>query len=136
MARGQGGSRTANPGSMLPNRSDMRTTQAVQATSGGDYGSRKAQEEAQSAMPLENTAGVMNQQVDPAALPRAAMPFDADSQRPDEPLTTMPQQAFNLPDPAQQNLKQYLPALELMSTMPDTSQTTRNFIRRLRGSIG
>jgi hypothetical protein len=39
------------------------------------------------------------------------------------------------PDPDLIALAPYLPALELMSTLPTASSASRNFVRRLRGAI-
>lgn len=89
MARG--GRRTGNPAKagQYANRSDMRTTQPVRTTSGGVYGSVKAQEEAQAAVPLQNAAGAGAAM---AQGPQAMFPgdlggFDRGTDRPDEPLT-------------------------------------------------
>ena len=89
MARG--GARQGKPGGNYAQRSDMRTTQPVQAPSGGQYGERKALEDAQSAMPLQNASGVIAQigasQSQPSVFPGELGALDRPTDRPSEPVT-------------------------------------------------
>lgn len=66
-----GGVRQGQPGKQYPNRTDM--AQGVRAASGQAYGERKAQEDAQRAIPLPQVP--------------QAVPLNAPTQRPDEPVT-------------------------------------------------
>lgn len=144
MARG--GKRQGREGGNYMNRSDMRSTQPVQAPSGGGYGDRKALEDAQRAMPLENAAGAQaatqGAAPPPSVMPGDLGPLNRPSDRPNEPVTAgaplgpgpnamgpMPTDDIEL-----RNMAQYLPALELLASLPNTSISTRNFIRRLRGA--
>lgn len=46
--------------------------------------------------------------------------------------------ALNMPDPTQQDLqtwRQYLPTLEYMASLPSSTASTRNFVRRLRSTM-
>ncbi len=75
MARG--GVRQGAPGGSYPNRSDL--AQGVRVAPGGQYGSGVQSANAQKAMPLP--------QQGPLA-PPGSVPFDAPTQRPNEPVTT------------------------------------------------
>lgn len=77
----RGGRRQGKPGAAYTNRSDLNSgarTQPVRTVPGGTYGSVKAQADAQRAVPLP---------MPPRLAPPAAIPLDAPTQRPDEPLT-------------------------------------------------
>lgn len=73
------------------------------------------------------------------------MPFNRPTERPGEPLTTGiaggpgagPEAlaSFNRPDPELEQMRQYLPTLELLASMPNASPSARMFVKRLRGSM-
>lgn len=76
------------------------------------------------------------------------VPLSAPSARPSEPVQaglstgpgpgpeSIPSLAPQTgPDPDLISLAPYLPALELMSTLPTASSASRNFVRRLRGAV-
>jgi len=69
----------------------LRTTQTVQAPAGENYGDKVAMEDAQRAIPLENTAGVQNQMAQgaPQGLPPSGLPsLGGPTARPNEPITS------------------------------------------------
>lgn len=124
-----------------------RTDQPVQAATGQAYGEAKAQTDAQKAVPLPNQAGRMQQMLEAArSHPMAKLTgLSAPTERPDEPFTSGlsmgegpgpevlgPEDPGT--DPDLQSAAEYLPILELMSSLPGASVATRNFIRRIRGA--
>lgn len=132
MARG--GARSGKPGANYTNRSDLQNAPrlAPTAQTGQPYGEAGAQLSAQSQMPIGPPP----------------TPISAPTARPGEPVTSglslgpgpgpesIPALTPNPgPDPDLINLAPYLPGLELLTTLPTASSTTRNFVRRLRGAL-
>lgn len=133
----------------------------VQAGPSQQYGSRVAQENAQRAVPLAPSPGPPA----PTAVPGAPAPqpggfsqyarerggdLFAATTRPDEPWTSgLPSGPGSGPgvealgvlsrpdagDPDAVDMARYLPALEAMANQPGASVSTRNFVRRLRGTV-
>lgn len=130
----RGGPRSGRPGAQYSNRSDLQSAPrlAPQANAGQPYGTAKAQEDAQTQMPMGPPP----------------TPINAPTSRPQEPV----QSGLSLgPGPGPETIPSltptptanpdliafapYLPSLELMSSLPGTSTATRNFVRYLRSSI-
>lgn len=128
----RGGPRSGRPGTQYSNRSDLQSAPrlAPQANVDQPYGTAKAQEEAQATVPMGPPP----------------IPLSAPTQRPGEPVTSglslgpgpgpeaIPAIAPSGPDPDILQFAQYLPALELMTTLPNASSAVRNLVRRLRGA--
>ena len=106
------------------------------ANQGQPYGTASAQLASQESVPMAPAPGP------------PPVPIGAPTSRPGEPVQSGlslgpgvgPEAIPSLnpnpgPDPDLLNLAPYLPGLELLSTLPSASSTTRNFVRRLRGSI-
>lgn len=146
-----GGARQGTPGTAYANRSDL-AAQPVATAKGQEYGKATAQAEAQRAVPLAQMPPPPTAQASAAPPPGSfAGPYpgevtglDAPTERPREPLThglsigpgggpevLGPEPA----DPDLESMRQYLPALELMASQPNSSPTARAFVRRLRGSM-
>lgn len=80
--------------------------------------------------------------VDPSGL----TPLDADTQRPDEPLTAGlsggPGAGPSVPDAAsmteedRERLRSYLPVLIFQASMPTASPALKQYVRQLRGELG
>lgn len=149
----RGGKRTGK--GPYGNRTDMNRPQAVQAAPSKVYGQGVAQEASQRAVPVA-APPAQRQAVAPATPAAGAPPGPPPggmgdllrpTERPDEPMTAGmslgagpgPEalgQMFQ--DPAKQDLMAfapYLPTLELLANLPESSVETRNFVRRLRGSM-
>lgn len=127
-------------------RRNKQQNQAVQAPRGLPQGDRKKITEAQQAIPLPNEEGQRNAVVDQAtAMPSPAL-LTQPTVRPDEPLTAgmglgpgpgveavapvvRPMQADIV------GMAKFLPMLEALANQPDASSATRNFVRRLRGTM-
>jgi hypothetical protein len=132
MARG--GARSGRPGQNYGNRSDLQNAPrlAPTAQTGQAYGQAGQQLAAQQQLPMGPPP----------------VPLSAPSTRPSEPVQaglstgpgpgpeSIPALAPQTgPDPDLISLAPYLPALELMSTLPTASSASRNFVRRLRGAV-
>ncbi len=145
-----GGRRVGTPGTLYPNRSDLR--QAPKAAGGQEYGKAGAQIAAQRAVPLPAAPPVAPAPSPPGgaagpgpAGPADLGPFNRPTERPGEPLTTgIPSgpgagpealAATNRADPDLEAMRPYLPTLELLASQPNASPTARMFVRRLRGSM-
>ncbi len=130
----RGGPRSGRPGVAYSNRTDLNPAPRT-AQTGQPYGQAGAQLAAQAAVPMS---------APPSPPP---IPLSAPTQRPNEPVQSglslgpgpgpesipaiAPQQA----DPDIIQFAQYLPQLELMTTLPNTSSAVRNLVRRLRGAV-
>lgn len=136
MARG--GARSGRPGQQYSNRSDLQNAPrlAPTANQGQPYGTATSQLQSQQAVPMAPAPGP------------APVPISAPTSRPTEPVQaglslgpgpgpeSIPALApSQSPDPDLFALAAYLPALELLTTLPNASSATRNFVRRLRGAI-
>lgn len=128
-----GGYREGAQGQAYANRTDLN--QAPTAAPGQQYGKAKEQIEAQKVVPLP---------AQPAVPAPGAMPFDRGSERPNEPVTAgLPvgsgpgPEALGPMGEARDMLawKQYLPMLEHLASMPGSTTTTRQFVRRLRSQM-
>jgi hypothetical protein len=130
----RGGPRSGRPGAQYSNRSDLQAAPrlAPQANTGQPYGTAKAQEDAQTTLPMGPPPIAMN----------------APTQRPTEPVQSGlsigpgvgPEAIPSIapapgPDPDVLQFAQYLPALELMTTLPGASAAVTNLVRRLRGAV-
>lgn len=135
MARG--GSRSGRPGQQYGNRSDLQNAPRLAPTAQKDqpYGQAGQQLAAQAALPM----------APPSPPPAPPTPITAPSSNPSEPIQSGlssgpgpgPEVLGMGPsaDPDLINYAPYLPALELMTTLPGASVAVRNFVRRLRGAI-
>lgn len=84
----RGGRRQGQPGKNYPNRTDLAANrQPIQAASGQEYGQRKAQEDAQRAIPLPAAQTQAQVQAEPYPLPGSFGAFDRPTEYPDEPVT-------------------------------------------------
>lgn len=154
MADGHGGYRrpahpapVSGPGA-LSRRTDGRQPQMV--APGGDYGDRKEMMQMQAGAPMSGdigsggmAAGVGMALPDPSQL----IPLNADSQRPDEPVTagisgglgagpagmSMPSP---LTDQQRARLKNFLPVLVVLASRDDADPNTRRLVRQLRAELG
>ena len=148
MARG--GRRAGKVGKAYANRTDLNRAVPVQAPTGQPYGARKAQMDAQRAIPLAPPPAPPGPQAGGAAVPAGPAPGDLGSltratERPSEPLTAglasgpgPGPEALDPPDGSDPDLvpmRAYLPTLELLANQPGSSVAVRNFVRRIRGAM-
>lgn len=130
----RGGSRSGRPGEAYSNRTDLNASPrlAPKANVGQPYGTAKAQEDAQTTLPMGPP---------PVSL-------SAPTQHPSEPVTNglsigpgigpeaIPSLApESSADPDIANFAPYIGTLELLSSLPNASTASRNLIRRLRSAI-
>lgn len=131
----RGGPRSGRPGGSYSNRSDLQN------------GPRLAPAAAKS-QPYGEAGQQIQRQIDiPMAPPAPPIPLSAPSTRPNEPVQaglsvgpgpgpeSIPSLNPATPNPDLIAFAPYLPALELMTSLPNTSTATRNFVRYLRASI-
>lgn len=137
--------------------------QPADAPTGMAYGDRKAALDAQSAVPLAGGAPTAAPspaggtappaEASPQSLLAAAQGYNfqpvglvGPTERPGEPVTSGlatgpgagPEALNPAPDAASQEIKTwagYLPTLEFLASQPGSSQSTRNFVRRLRSTM-
>jgi hypothetical protein len=112
-----------------------------------EYGERKQMQEIMQGAPTSKTRGSADPKLGrPRSAP--AVPLFADSQRPDEPITTGIDRGAGLGSEAlgmnsmededtnfRANIAAYMPVLTYISDLPDTSPETRKVIRQLRDSL-
>jgi hypothetical protein len=131
----RGGPRSGRPGSNYPNRADLQNSPRLAPS-------------AQSNQPYGEAGQQLQRQIDiPMAPPAPPIPLSAPSARPNEPVQSglslgpgvgpesIPAIAPNAPDADIIQFAKYLPALELMTTLPNASSAVRNLVRRLRGAV-
>lgn len=160
---GRGGARAGTPGKAYPNRSDMPgKVLPVAAAKGQTYGERGEQESAQRAVPMAGAptsagppaaapgpAGIeLPAQLPPGVFPPGkGTPLDAPTHRPNEPVTAGaasgpgPDMSALGPDPQtlMRNadfvaLAPYLPAMEEAANRQESTMSTRQIVRRLKGT--
>ena len=145
----------ARGGKKLPGTPAGFGSQAIQTARSGGYGSQVASADAQRAVPVANMA---QPPMAPTGAPTGGMPtgfapgqipLNMPTNRPTEPLTDGasfgPGRNFEdlaLPAPPSptseidsQLFKAYLPLLESVASMPDSSKAMRSFVRRLRAQM-
>ena len=144
MADGRGGyRRPANPAPVsgpgaLSARTDGGPTQAPMLASVGEYGSRSDMADIQGGAPLAGGGGG-------TAPPPSAVPFDAPTSNPGEPVTAgaalgpgIGPEAAGIKDDEQAALDQLRPllkSLEFIADLPGSNQQTRTFVRNLRARL-
>lgn len=144
-----GGSRQGQPGKPYPNRSDLRA-QKVSVPPSAEYGQGERLRRSQAAVPMAGAPAVPQAAAGAGPLaaggaPGELPPFTRPTERPGEPLTTgIPSgpgagpevlRSHNRPDPELEQLRPYLPTLELLASQPNASPSARMFVRRLRGTM-
>jgi hypothetical protein len=153
-----GGRRSGKVGTAYKNRTDLNGPQPVQAAPGQQYGARKAQEDAQRAVPMGTPEVAAAGSAPPSWNPASGLPADMprpgslpslyeDSQRPDldvmngarlGPGAGPGQYGLDAGAQARQdlaNLARYLPALEQIANRPDSSLATRRLVRMMKANI-
>lgn len=144
----RGGKRSGRTGKAYAQRTDLNMNR--QTVPGQQYGQAAAQMRSLSAVPMGSptpptpAGGAGVAQAPSAPLPPLT-PLTAASARPDEPVTAgmvagpgpgpeVLGLQENPPDPDLVEMAKYLPSLELMATLPSSTPTFRNFVRRVRGA--
>ena len=140
-SRGRGGMRQGQVGKAYSNRTDLNPARAMlnETPRGGQYGSRKASEDARRMVPM-GTTEVPN--VPAEAAPQPAMPrpvsLTEPTQFPNEPITAgMDNPLMGLgPDVMAEDmnrLRSYLPIIQIAAEAEDSPQVLRDFVNFLRG---
>jgi len=151
MANGHGGyRRPTNPAPVSgPGKLSRRTDggpQAIRDLPNAKYGENAAYRAAEQAAPMSGglgmpTAPAPNLSPDLSGI----VPFDAPSQRPEEPIHAGlpvgpgaggPQPVAGLTPQQAERLRSYLPVLVLLASQDDTDPATKRFVRQLRGELG
>lgn len=138
----RGGPRQGRVGKTYGNRSDLNGPKPpgaplpVQSAPGQQYGARKAQEDAQRAIPMSPGQPL------PPPRPTQVTSLSEPSTRPNEPVTTgLPMGAGAgpevlgqalAPDNGLADMLGYLPMLEFIASQPGSSGQMRQLVRRLR----
>lgn len=152
----RGGKRRGTTGKQYPNRSDLRgpgTPDIPKSFQGQPYGAATQQEQAQAAAPVGPSSPPGGPPgggggVSPPVVPPGGLgDFRRASEYPDRPIThglstgpgagpeILGMHGGNPEDADLRDMAIYLPALEHLAGMPGASVATRNFVRRLKGSI-
>jgi hypothetical protein len=106
--------------------------------SGGEYGSRQEMQAIQGGAAMQGGGGG-------STPPPSAIPFDAPTQAPGEPVTAgaalgagIGPEAAGIKSDEQATVDQmrpYLRSLELVANLPGSNPQTRNFVRKLRARL-
>ena len=142
VSRGRGGMRQGQVGKAYSNRTDLNPARAMlsETPRGGQYGSRKASEDARKMVPM-GTTQVPNAPMAKATAPSPAMPRPVPLTEPtqfpeesimagtDNPLMNMGPDVM-VDD--MQRLRSYLPIIEIAAQAEDSPQILRDFVGFLR----
>jgi hypothetical protein len=139
-SRGRGGMRQGQVGKAYSNRTDLNPARAMlsETPRGGQYGSRKASEDARKMVPMGTTEVP---DVPAEAAPQPAMPrpvaLTEPTQFPEESIMAgLDNPMMNMgPDTAtedMQRLREYLPILQIAAEADDSPQILREFVGFLR----
>ncbi len=152
----RGGKRTGSVGRNYANRSDLRqgprkpsTPQVAPAGNQAAYGNAAAQLRSMQALPLApaspsppQVAPVNGTGAAPPLIPPNLPPLNRPTERPDEPLTAgidrgpgVGSEVMRDPNANTQLGPELIVSLELLASLPDASDATRNLVRRLRGRL-
>jgi predicted lipid-binding transport protein (Tim44 family) len=134
--------RQGQNGKAYSNRSDLNAARAMlsETPRGGQYGSRKASEDARKMVPM-GTTQVPDAPMESAA-PQPAMPrpvsLTEPTQFPDEDIRTGMNNMMNTMPPDtmaedMQKLRSYLPMIQIAAESEDSPQVLRDFVNYLRG---
>jgi len=140
VSRGRGGMRQGQNGKAYSNRSDLNAAKSMlsETPRGGQYGSRKASEDARQMVPM-GTTQVPNAPTE--AAPQPAMPrpvaLTEPTQFPNEPITRgMDNPLMNMgPDVMGEDmrrLREYLPIISIAAQAEDSPEILRQFVNFLR----
>lgn len=124
-------------------------TQAARYVSGLSYGEGQALMNTQQSAPMAGSANTQSPMMSMPSAPVPVVPFNAPSQRPDEPVTAganaglgpdMSALGLGAGDVASDRefkaaIASYMPVLMHVASRPTTSPETRNIIRQLREMI-
>lgn len=155
--KGKGGKRQGSTGKNYPNRTDMANgpRKLPLDNAGLPYGQATALNRAQQGTPnlqqpvpaMPGAAAVGQAQIAPpvSALPTGPPPpaLNDPTQNPNEPVTSgidmgpgVGSSALGIPsDPGIEDMRPWLPALEIISSLPGASMTTKNFVRKIRSAM-
>ena len=133
--------RQGQTGKAYPNRSDLNPARAMlsETPRGGQYGSRKASEQARQMVPMGTTQvpdAPMAEATPAPAMPRP-VPLTEPSQFPNEPITAGTNNPLMNMGPDvmvedMQRLRSYLPMIEIAAQAEDSPQVLRDFVGFLR----
>lgn len=129
-----------------PGRLSQRTDgQPIQTLPDAAYGEQKTFREIQQGAPMGGSppAPAGGEPPTPPIDMSRVTPLNAPSQFPEEPVTAGADAGLGVgpsgvfrdrgPNPDIERLRQYLPALEIIASMPSASEETRSFYRTLKG---
>jgi hypothetical protein len=139
-SRGRGGMRQGQNGKAYSNRTDLNPAKSMlsETPRGGQYGSRKASEEARQMVPM-GTTQVPDAPMESASQPPMQRPVSLTepTQFPNEPITRgMDNPMMNMGEDVMQQdmqkLRAYLPIIEIAAQAEDSPQILRDFVGFLR----
>lgn len=152
MANGHGGYRrptqpspVSGPGA-LSRRTDGQ--QPTRDLPNAKYGENTAFRQAQMAAPMSGDIGASMPPAPPVGPdPSQLVPLDAESQRPDEPITagmsggpgagpSVPNRPSQLTPQQAERLRSYLPVLVTLASRDDADPNTKQLVRQLRAELG
>lgn len=117
--------------------------QPVRVPSGGAYGDRQNLEQMQQGAPLSASPGGDVGAPQGAPVDANVVGLDQPTQQPDTPVTAGAAtgegpgtEALGLPNEADQDMRRliaYLPVFEHMANQPNSSKSSRNLVRQLKG---
>ena len=126
----------SGPGALSQRTDGGPATQPQMVASGGAYGDRKEMLDIQSGAPMAGGG---------ATPPPSAIPFDAPSMNPDEPVTAgaalgpgIGPEAAGIKDDEQataEQMRPYLRSLERVANLPGSNAQTRAYVRMLRARL-
>jgi len=139
-SRGRGGMRQGQNGKAYSNRTDLNPARAMlsETPRGGQYGSRKASEEARQMVPMGTTQVPDAPMAEaPQPMPRP-IPLTEPTQFPNEPITAgmnnpLMNMGSNVMAEDMQRLRGYLPIIQIAAEAEDSPQVLRDFVTYLRG---
>lgn len=139
-SRGRGGMRQGQNGKAYSNRTDLNPARSMlsETPRGGQYGSRKASEQARQMVPMGTTEvpnAPMAQESQPMPRP---VPLTEPTQFPNEPITAgmnnpLMEMGSNVMAEDMQRLRGYLPIIQIAAEAEDSPQVLRDFVTYLRG---
>ena len=127
------GTPVSGPG-QFSQRTDKAVSEANRNLPNADYGEQAQYQEQLAGAPMAQSAPSFSDMFGSPA--SRVIPFDAESQQPETPVTDGAALGATPADPRLTQARSWIPALEWMANQPGSGDSARNFLRQVKANMG